>query len=46
MCEVGADKIFHDPALLWLAGKVMREFGSDMIFLGASITVIGWHGYG
>ena len=35
-----------EPDFLWLAGKVMAEVGAHKVFHGASITLVGWHGYG
>ena len=42
MGEVGPIIYFTEPALLWLACTV----GAHKMFHGASITVVGWHGYG
>ena len=37
---------FKEPALPWVVGTVMGEVGARKIFHRASITVVGWHGYG
>ena len=45
LCARSGSIIFHEAALLWLAGMVTDEVG-PITFHGISIIVDGWHGYG